>query len=202
MHNSTFPSPTRRPFLIALLGSALMPVPSAQAQSASPAPSMALSFRNKTYLHRWSNAGQHEFTPADQPDLKQWRDMLSINVHASVRSDEALADVANAVLGNYQRHGKVLQTRSTPRRAGQAAEHFMAAVLGRPDSLEAAFARCVLVENTGLVLVASHRIHGKAVGPAMSEWLAAQGTAAEDALLAWSQWPSMANLQRLPQSRG
>lgn len=161
---------------------------------------MSLSFRGKRYVHRWSKASQHEFTPADDADLNHWTDMLTLNVHGSVHSGEALAQVANGVMANYQRHGKVLQTRSTPRSATQPAEHFMAAVLGRPDVLEAAFARCVLVENTGLVLVASHRIHGQKVGPAMSEWLADKGDATERALMAWNHWPSLDSLQRLPQS--
>ena len=199
MHNRPCPLMTRRPLLAALLSAALMPMQPALAQ-AHRAAAMGLAFRGKTYVHRWSKAGQHEFTPDGDTDLARWSDMLTLNVHGSVHSGEALAGVANGVLANYQGHGKVLQTRSTPRSASQPAEHFMAAVLGRADFLEAAFARCVLVENTGLVLVVSHRIYGQKVGPAMSEWLAGQGGGAEQALMAWSQWPSLAKLQALPQS--
>ncbi len=185
---------------MAMLGTALLPLQTLLAEPARAAGSLSLPFRSKTYVHRWSKAGQHEFTPPDDAALTRWRDMLTLNVHGSVHSGEALAEVANSVVANYKQHGKVLQTRSVLRSATRPAEHFMAAVLGRPDFLEAAFARCVLVENTGLVLVASHRIHGQKVGPTMSEWLAAQGSATEQALMAWSSWPGLSSLQRLPQS--
>ena len=191
--------PSRRPLLAALLGAALLPV---QALRAATPPAMNLTFRDTSFVHRWSRGGQHEFTPADDADLSSWRDMLTINLHGNARSAEALAGVANQVLANYERVGKVVRTRSVPRSASTKAEHFIAAVLGQPEFLEAAFARCLQVENAGMVIVVSHRVYGQKQGPAMSAWLAAHGNAVEQALMGWTRWPSIDALDRLPRSQG
>lgn len=161
---------------------------------------MTIRFRDTEFMHRWSRNGQHEFTPAAQADLQTWTDMVTLNVHAATSSGEQLAVVANSVLANYQRHGKILQTRSTPRTATQPAEHLIVAVLGTPELLEATFARCLLSGGTGLVAVYSHRVYGKAVGPAMSQWLAANGLQVEQALMGWAQMPAVAGLAKLPTS--
>lgn len=184
----------RRGFLMAGLALAA----AAGTARAGKPDAMTLTFRGTPYLHRWSKDGQHEFTPAADADLKTWRDMLTMNVHAKVTTGEQLAQVANQVLGNYQRHGKILQTRSLPRTAAKPAEHLIVAVLGTPQLLEATFARCVLHDGTGLVAVVSHRIYGQKIGPEMSTWLAANGQATEEALMAWSALPAVASLNRLP----
>lgn len=189
----------RRRVLVAALGAALLPVSTAWAQRPTGADT-TISFRGTPFVHRWSKGGQHEFTPADSADLATWRDMLTLNLHGSVVRGEQLADVANKVFDNYHRSGKVLQTRSTPRTIARPAEHLIVAVLGTPDLLEAAFARCLLHEGAGVVAVVSHRVYGKAVGPQMSDWLRANGPQLEQALMAWGALPSVASLSRLPQS--
>lgn len=179
---------TRRQACAAALAALALPL-----QAAAP---LSLRFRGTEFVHRWSRQGQHEFTPSAQPDLAAWNDMLTLNLHAQATQGEQLAGVANQVLANYQRHGKILQTRSKPRTAREPAEHLIVAVLGTPALLEAAFARCQLHEGTGLVTVVSHRIHGQAAGPAMSTWLQANGAAVEQALMAWNP-PTLDTLQRL-----
>lgn len=186
--------------LAALLGCTAPATLLAAGTGQPEASSMTLTFRGIQFLHRWSRDGQHEFTPADSADLGRWQDMLTLNVHDAAGSGEQLADVANRVLGNYQRHGKILQTRSTPRTAERPAEHFIAAVLGNRELLEAVFARCLLRDGAGLVAVVSHRVYGQAAGPAMSSWLGANGRAVDDALMAWSGLPRIASLRRLPAS--
>jgi len=104
------------------------------------------------------------------------------------------------VFDNYQRSGKILQTRSVPRTAARPAEHLIVAVLGTPDLLEAVFARCLLHDGAGVVAVASHRVYGKAAGAQMSEWLRGNGPQVEQSLMAWSSLPSVASLKRLPTS--
>lgn len=190
---------TNRRYVLAALGAALMPMSGAWAQRPADM-SSTISFRGTSFIHRWSKDGQHEFTPADSADLANWRDMLTLNVHGTVVRGEQLADVANKVLANYQRAGKVLQTRSTPRTAERPAEHLIVAVLGTPDLLEAAFARCLMHDGTGIVAVVSHRVYGKAAGPQMSEWLRGNGPQVEQALMAWGAMPSIASLGRLPKS--
>ena len=128
-------------------------------------------FGGVDYFHRWSDNDQHEFTPTGQTDLQKWSDMVTINVYSSAHDGDALAVKANAVLENYKIHvAKVLRTDSVPRTRNRPAEHFIAVVFGRPDFLEAAFARFKLVEGVGCSLVYSHRIYGQKVGDQMSKW--------------------------------
>src|SRR5690606_22303995 len=160
----------------------LPPVPSPSATS--------LVFGGVTYVHRWSHEGQHEFTPEGDDDLDRWTDMVTINVHEGVRDGDQLAAVANGVLANYEGAGEVLRTDSRPRTESAPAEHFVAAVLGGPAFLEAAFARVMLVEGTGVVVVYSHRVYGEPAGPAMSDWLGERGREAEEALMGWGDAPA------------
>jgi hypothetical protein len=188
----------RRQLLGAALAAALLPLaPLARAAAPSANGVLTLVFRGTGFTHRWSKDGQHEFTPQDQADLATWRDMLTLNQHPAVVQGEQLAQVANQVLANYQQHGKILQTRSKPRTPEKPAEHLIVAVLGTPQFLEAAFARCLLHEGQGLVAVVSHRVYGKAAGPEMSQWLKENGPALEQALMAWDAIPTAARLARL-----
>ncbi len=162
---------------------------------------MTLSFRGVDYLHRWSQNGQNEFTPPSDIDLTKWRDMVTINVHETVGNGNQLAEVANKVLTNYQRHGKILRTDSKPRTETSPAEHLAVAILGNPAFLEAAFARFVLSDGVGFVVVYSHRVYGYRAGPEMSEWLKANGPDVERALMVWDKVPALASLRQLPQSK-
>ena len=114
------------------------------------------------YFHRWSENDQHEFTPTGQDNLQKWTDMVTVNVYPSAHDGDALAVKANAVLENYKSHGaRVLRTDSVPRTPDRPAEHFIAVVFGRPDFLEAAFARFKLVDGVGCSIVYSHRIYAR-----------------------------------------
>jgi len=171
-----------------------------------PAPAQAasvtnLTFGDKVYLHRWSKGGQHEFTPEGDEDLSRWRDMVTVNTHDAVRNGDQLAALANSVLGNYQRHGKILRTDSKPRTPQRPAEHLIVAILGNPGFLEAAFARIVLVDGVGEAVVYSHRIYGKDAGRLMGEWLQANGASIEKSLMAWDGIPTPGSLRSLPQSK-
>jgi hypothetical protein len=175
--------------------------PPGTAPSSRAAGGLTLRFDGVDYLHRWSKDGQNEFTPKSDPDMAAWIDMLTVNVFESVRTGEQLAEVANKVLGNYQARGKVLRTDSKPRTADRPAEHLIVAALGDPAFLEAAFARLLLVDGAGYVVVRSHRVYGKAAGPAMSDWLKANGPKVEKALMGWDALPPRDALKKLPQGR-
>jgi hypothetical protein len=168
----------------------------------SPGASAAtVTFGGKAYLHRWSKAGQNEFTPEADKDLARWRDMVTINTHDAVRNGEQLAALANSVLGNYQKHGKIVRTDSKPRTPQRPAEHLIVAILGNPGLLEAVFARVALIDGVGVVAVYSHRIYGKDAAVPMGEWLKANGPSIEKMLMTWDGVPSPAALRSLPQSK-
>lgn len=168
----------------------------------SPGASAAtLTFNGTVYHHRWSKARQNEYTPEGDKDLARWRDMVTVNTHDAVRTGDQLAGLANSVLSNYQKHGKIVRTDSKPRTPQRPAEHLIVAILGNPELLEAVFARVVLVDGVGEVAVYSHRIYGKDAAGPMGEWLKANGASIEKALMNWDRIPSPAALRSLPQSK-
>ena len=175
--------------------------PSPKAAASRDTGGMTLSYGDVDYLHRWSKDGQNEYTSKSDPDLAAWRDMVTVNVFETVTTGEQLAELANRVVGNYQASGKILRTDSKPRTADRPAEHLLVAALGNPAFLEAAFARLLLKDGVGYVVVRSHRVYGKAAGPAMSEWLQANGPQVEKTLMEWDQVPARDALKRLPQSK-
>jgi hypothetical protein len=174
----------------------------AEKATASPrAKATTLSFGGTTFVHRWSKAGQNEFTPEGDKDLARWRDMVTINTHETVRNGDQLAALANAVVSNYQKHGKILRTDSKPRTPQRPAEHLIVAILGTPDLLEAVFARVVLIDGIGEVAVYSHRIYGNDAAGPMGEWIKVNGPSVENTLMTWDRIPSLAALKPLPQSK-
>jgi hypothetical protein len=178
-------------------------VPGAADKKSTPPAARAatLTFDGTVYLHRWSRGGQNEYTPEGDNDLSRWRDMVTLNTHDAVRSGEQLATLANSVMGNYQKHGKIVRTDSKPRTPQRPAEHLIVAILGNAELLEAVFARIVLVDGVGEVAVYSHRIYGRDAAGPMGEWLKANGPSIEKTLMAWDGIPSPAALRSLPQGK-
>ena len=123
---------------IRMLALALLVACGASAAAKEPvAPPMTLSFDGAQYVHRWSQKGQNEFTRPAEPNLSRWRDMVTINVHEQVGTGDQLAGLANGVLGNYERSGKILRTDSKPR-TPQASSLMIRSVLGPPTRPSAA----------------------------------------------------------------
>jgi hypothetical protein len=163
----------------------------------------ALSFNGEEFLHRWSQKGQHEFTPKGDEDLKKFKDMMTINVFDGVKDGEALAKIANGVLANYQKNGHIMRTLSKPRTEGSEAEHFIAAVLQAPNVREVAFARVLMFEGRGIAAVYSKRFYGEGDAPedAMTAWFKANAVKIERLLVSWQGIPSRDVLNKLPESR-
>ncbi|CAN5575916.1 hypothetical protein BH11CYA1_BH11CYA1_21040 [soil metagenome] len=165
------------------------------------AETLKFSFSDNEYVHRWSHNNQNEFTPEAQPNLEAWKDMVTINLYPSVKTGENLSAAANAVVGKYSEHGKILRTDSKPKTAAKPAEHMIAALLGNPKFLEAVFARFVLSNESGYAIVYSHRVYGEKVGPEMSKWLKDNGAEVEERLMSFDKIPSAKTLGALPQSK-
>jgi len=162
---------------------------------------LSIQYGGETYIHRWMQAGQHEFTPNGQEDLARWRDMVTINVHPGVRDGEQLASLANQVLERYTTAGKVITTSSVPRTESSPAQHLVVAVLQGPNVLEATFARFLLVNGQGIVVVYSHREYGPDGAAVLGKWLESQGSSSANTLMTWDGMPSLDVLTRLPASR-
>jgi hypothetical protein len=173
----------------------------AAANPPAAAKPMTLSLGGVQYVHRWSQKGQNEFTPPAETDLSKWRDMVTVNVHDKVTNGDQLAELANGVLGNYQRAGKILRTDSKPRTAQQQAEHLVVAILAAPGVMEAAFARVMLVEGKGVVVVYSHRAYGKDAADVIGPWLQTKGQSTENTLMGWKGLPKLAAIKALPQTK-
>lgn len=159
---------------------------SAAAQGDAPAKAAAFSFADVEYQHRYSYQDLHEFTPLDQPDLKRWSDMLTINYYPAVTDGEGLATVANAVLGNYKANGgRVIRTNSVPMTKETPAEHLIVVLFRRPDFAEATFIRFQLNADTGASTTYSRREYGEKCGEVIGEWLKTKGLATEKVLMKW-----------------
>lgn len=163
----------------------------------------ALSFNGEEFFHRWSQKGQHEFTPKGDEDLAKFKAMMTINVFDGVKDGEALARIANGVVANYQKNGYIMRTLSKPRTEGSEAEHFVAAVLQAPNVWEVTFARVLMFEGRGVVAVYSKRFYGEGDAPqdAMKEWFKANAVKIEKVLVSWQGIPSRDVLNKLPESR-
>ncbi|MDH5832353.1 hypothetical protein [Luteimonas kalidii] len=166
---------------------------------AGAAPREPLVLDGVTYEHRWSKDGQNEYTPPGHDDLARWEDMVTLIPRPQITDGEALAGLANGVLANYQGAGVILRTDSRPATPAQPAEHLMVAILGGGPMAEAAFARLLLHDGAGLIVVRSRRAYGETAALDIGAWLQAHGAAVEQSLMQWEP-PSMAALQTLPQA--
>jgi hypothetical protein len=163
---------------------------------------LVVSLGARSFIHRWSKNNQNEFTPDGQADLTKWEEMITLNVHPNVKDGDQLANLANAILGNYEQAGEIIRTTTKARTDEQPAEHLIVAIIGAPGVLETAFARLVLVDGMGVVIVYSRRAYGgDGAAQALGAWLQANGPTTEQALMSWKQFPHPEVLERLPQSK-
>jgi len=176
------------------------PLPQPPGRSAPAADAPLFRFGGQAYVHRWSHASQHEFTPAAQPDLSTWQDMVTVQVYDNVANPDELSLVANGVLVAYLKTGQVLRTTVARAMPGRPAEQFLVALLPADGVRELVFARFRLAPEGGQALVYSHRVYGAQPDEAASEWLRAHGAATEAAMKAWTDIPSVVALRALPQS--
>ena len=190
-------------FWVAGFVSAIFMAPAAFAQQASSASSAeSITFRGVDYEHRWSKAGQNEFTPRGQEDLSSWRDMITLNLYEGIADGESLAGMANVVLGRYQLAGKIIYADSRPATPDSPAEHLIVALLGDPAYMEAVFARFMLIDGAGVAIFYCRREYGASasVAQAIGQWLQDDGQKVENALMALDEFPTPAALKALPQS--
>jgi len=157
-------------------------------------------FAGTPFVHRWSHAGQHEFTPPAQSDLDKWQDMVTVQLYDKVTSAEQLAFVANGVLVAYQKAGLIIRTNSLKASAGRPAEHMVVAILQDKGVREMVFARFRLTPEGGQAVVYSHRVYGMQPDAAASAWFREHDLPLEKAMMTWTDIPSVAALQALPQS--
>lgn len=169
---------------------------------ASQAEMLTFAFNGADYLHRWSKDGQNEFTPKGQEDLAHWQDMITLNVYEAVSNGDQLAAFANALLSNYRGAGDIVRTDSKPVTLHRPAEHLIVALLGDSKTLvEAVFARLVLIDGKGVVVIYAHRTYGEDAATRMAEWMQKNGPSTEKALMSWEKMPAPTVLQQLPQSK-
>lgn len=198
----------RRPLSPVLLAAALagarLPAgaaaPEPPAASAAAAGATLFQFAGQPFVHRWSHAGQHEFTPLAQPDLAKWQDMITVQLYDKVSNDDELALVANGVLVAYQKAGQVIRANSLAATPGRPAEHLVVALLHDRGVREMVFARFRLTPGGGQALVYSHRVYGAEPDDAAGAWFRANDIPTEQAMMAWTDIPSAATLRALPQS--
>lgn len=172
---------------MAILGALILAALAGVTQKPAKEP---FTFIGVQYIHRFTKDSLHEYTPKAQTDLNKFTDMVTINDYPTVKTGEDLASTANKILGAYQdQKAVVVRTNSVPRTAKKEAEHLIVVLFGRPEFVEAAFARVLMNNGKGMSLVYSHRIYGKKAGDDMSKWIASNGDKIEKALMGLSPIP-------------
>jgi len=182
----------------ALLACGLCAAALAPAVAGTPAPSTTLTFMGTPYLHRWSQAGTHDFTPLAQSDLAKWRDKVTIQFDARIGTGEQLAAVANAALAGFQQGGLVIRTHSLAASPGHPAEHLIVAVTSATGLHQMIFSRFRMTPEGGEVIIYSHRVYGIKADAEASTWFKAHDIDIEKAMMAWTDIPSVPSLQALP----
>lgn len=174
----------------------------ASAQSAPKHRSTPMTIRlgDASYVHRWSQNGQNEFTPRGETDLSKWRDMVTISVFENVTTSEELAELVNRIVAHYESQGTILRRDTKAATKNRPAEFLIVAVLGNSELREAAFTRLMLRNGVGYAVIRAHRFYGNSAGAAMDAWVRKNGRGTQTTLMAWSQLPSADALKRLPQS--
>ena len=193
----------RSPLLSFLAALAVLVSASAIAkESAKPASRpLKLNFSGTEYLHRQSQGGRSDFTPASQPDLKTWRDRMTVIVRDQVTSSDQLSTIAGNLVATVDDLGEVVHAESKSNPATGETEHFIAARVDAPDYSQAAFARIALVDGKGMVIVYSHRAYGAHSAEAIGGWIDRNGESIESALMSWKDLPTPAQLRALPQAK-
>jgi hypothetical protein len=154
----------------------------------------SLELDGTTYLYRWSQGNQHEFTPQDQPDQKTRKNMITINVFPEVTNGEQLSQIANGVLTHYQKSGSILRTDSKPRTEISEAEHLIVAILRGNGVMESVHTRVKLVQGKGTATVWSRREYGDDAAKAVGSWLQKNGQSRENVFMAWEEYPALIDL--------
>ena len=150
---------------------------------------ISLDFDDETFLHRWSQGDQHEFTPRGQEELSAWEEMLTVIYFPAVRDDEALTGVVKSILGMYQTNGTILGTAFVGPTETSEAERLVVAQLGYGLELEVVFARILLAHGQGVAIVYSKRFGEAASEPLVSAWVEENIQGKMDSILAWSGLP-------------
>lgn len=161
-------------------------------QTANKEKVAAFAFADVKYFHRFTTGDQHEYTPDGQEDLNAWTDMVTLLLYPKARDGEALAATANAVLETYKANNAVVvKTDAVPRTREKPAEYLIVVNFGRPEFIEAVFARFRMHDGVGSAVIYSHRIYGKRVGDQMSAWLGKNGPTTERSLMRWDAMPKL-----------
>ena len=159
-----------------------------------------LSFAGQEYVLRVSGKDRWDFTPTSQPDLKTWRDRVTIVVRENVTTGAQLSTIASNLFATVGDLGEVVSANSEPNAQTGETEHFMAAKLQGKGFTQAAFGRVALVEGKGMAIVYSHRSYGEHSTESSTGWMDRNGEATERELMRWSGMPKIAQLKALPPS--
>jgi len=136
----------------------------------------SIFFNGRTYKHRWSNGGQHEFTPAGQEDLSSWVDMLTLWVDPRVHDGETLALEVERVVARYRKiNGQNLNVFFIPNGSERLGEYFISARLGKSPVVEFVAARFVLHQTQGMGIIYSHRTYGPSAAQGLIQWMESHG---------------------------
>ncbi|RMH89533.1 hypothetical protein EBB59_10610 [Lysobacter pythonis] len=152
-----------------------------------------LSFDGVRYLHRWSKNGHNEYTPADQPDLRRWRQMLTL-IEKPGMNPRQMAQWAQATASGFEERG-ILFGKDQP----VAGEYRLLGVLRDSGVVEVNYARFMQANGGAMLLMVQRRFYDDERRE-MADWVRDNTPRISRRLLDWGPLPKAAALAALPQS--
>jgi hypothetical protein len=163
-----------------------------------------VSFNGETYFHRWSQNGQHEFTPSGQADLKRWKDMLTVRVFEQVNNEAQFTGMVRATVANYKKVGVINRVMERPKKTPEGVDEVViVATLRAGDIIEFVAARFLMRDGVGTLFVASHReyMDRQGIDAALAgDYAKNKQAGVVNALAVWDGAPTLEALQALPRS--
>jgi hypothetical protein len=191
------------------LSVALVGGPPAAAQTATnsataEAKLATVSFHGETYFHRWSQNGQHEFTPSGQADLKRWKDMVTVRVFEQVTNEAQFTGMVRATVANYKKVGVINRVMERPKKTPDGVDEVVVvATLRAGNIIEFVAARFLMRDGVGTLYVASHREYTDDQGidsTLEGDYVKNKLGRVVNALAVWDGAPALDALRALPRS--
>jgi hypothetical protein len=172
--------------------------------AAAEAKLATVSFHGETYFHRWSQNGQHEFTPSGQADLKRWKDMVTVRVFEQVGNEAQFNGMVRATVANYKKVGVINRVMERPKKTPDGVDEVVVvATLRAGDIIEFVAARFLMRDGVGTLFVASHReyMDDQGIESALAgDYGKNKLAGVVNALAVWEGAPTLEALRAMPRS--
>ncbi len=153
-------------------------------------PNSSLTFNGVSYTERFSKDDHHQLTPRGQKVLEKRIDLLTVTYHRSVKTNEALATLANQMLTEFAaQKAVVIKTATVPMTQSSPPEFLLVVAQTKSDLFEVIFTRLTLTDAGAVSVSFSHREKGRNAGNQMDAWMTKSAVLTEKGLMTWQEIP-------------